>query len=101
MRPPPDNPLECQAFFAWYNTMHRHSGIGYMTPNSVHYGQAQALFATRQAAFDAAFAAHPNRFKGKSPQPPALPIAAWINPPTKEATAKKQTEPSAGYADHP
>lgn len=34
-------------------------------------------------------------------QPPALPIAAWINPPTKEATAKKQTEPSAGYADHP
>ena len=89
-----DARAHCQAFFAWYNTMHRHSGIGYMTPNSVHYGQAQALFATRQVALDAAFAAHPNRFKGKSPQPPALPTAAWINPPTKEATAKNQTEPS-------
>lgn len=22
----------CQAFFAWYNNEHRHSGIGYMTP---------------------------------------------------------------------
>ncbi len=89
-----DARAHCQTFFAWYSTMHRHSGIGYMTPHSVHYGQAPALFATRQVTLDAAFAAHPNRFKGKSPQPPALPTAAWINPPIKESLAKKQTEPS-------
>ncbi len=27
-----DARLHCQEFFAWYNTEHRHSGIGYMTP---------------------------------------------------------------------
>ena len=36
----------CQAFFAWYNTVHRHSGIGFMTPHSVHYGLAQELCLT-------------------------------------------------------
>ena len=37
-----DARLHCQAFFSWYNTEHRHSGIGYMTPQAVHYGQAPA-----------------------------------------------------------
>jgi putative transposase len=36
-----DARAHCQAFFDWYGTMHRHSGIGYMTPHSVHYGQAR------------------------------------------------------------
>ncbi len=45
----------CQAFFAWYNTEHRHSGIGYMTPHSVHHGQAEQLRSVRQAALDEAF----------------------------------------------
>ncbi len=52
----------CQEFFAWYNTEHRHSGIGYMTPHSVHYGTATAMHAARQATLDGAFQAHPNRF---------------------------------------
>ena len=30
----------CQTFFSWYNDQHCHSGIGLMTPNSVHYGHA-------------------------------------------------------------
>jgi putative transposase len=75
----------CQTFFAWYNTEHRHSGIGYMTPHSVHQGHAPALRVTRQATLDAAFHAHPNRFKNRSPQPHRLPTAAWINPPPKES----------------
>jgi putative transposase len=83
-----DARAHCQAFFAWYNTMHRHSGIGYMTPHSVHYGHAQALRDARQGALDAAFLARPTRFKGRRPQPAALPTAAWINPPPSEtATA--------------
>ena len=77
----------CHAFFAWYNGEHRHSGIGYMTPHSVHYGHAQALRINRQNTLNAAFRAHPERFKNKLPSPPALPTAAWINPPlTKEMT---------------
>ena len=80
-----DARAHCQAFFAWYNGTHRHSGIGYMTPHSVHYDLTAAINSTRQLALDAGFAAHPNRFKGKPPQPPALPTAVWINPPTKES----------------
>ncbi len=36
-----DARTHCQAFFIWYNTVHRHSGIGFMTQQSVHYGSAQ------------------------------------------------------------
>lgn len=30
----------CSDFFSWYNTCHYHSGIAYLTPEMVHYGQA-------------------------------------------------------------
>ena len=82
-----------QAFFAWYNTMHRHSGIGYMTPHSMHHGHADAMLATRQANLDAAFLVHPNRFKHKRPQPHALPTAAWINPPPQETPPTPNLQP--------
>ena len=83
-----DARAHCQEFFTWYNGAHRHSGIGYMTPEAVHYGQALAIFQQRAATLDAAFNAHPNRFKGNAPHPPELPIAVWINPPKKETAAK-------------
>jgi len=79
-----DARAHCQAFFPWYNTMHRHSGIGYMAPHAVHHGHADAMLITRQASLDAAFLAHPNRFKNTKPQPHVLPTAAWINPPPQE-----------------
>lgn len=81
-----DARAHCQHFFAWYDTEHRHSGIGYMTPDSVHYGYAQAVRAIRQDALDAAFLANPKRFKGRRPMPPELPTAVWINSPTTEKT---------------
>ena len=83
----------CQQFFAWYNGVHRHSGIGYMTPEAVHYGHAETFFRQRAATLDAAFLANPKRFKGNAPQPPELPIAAWINPPKKETANKKPSHP--------
>jgi putative transposase len=82
-----DARAHCQTFFHWYNTEHRHSGIGYMTPHSVHHGHADAMLVTRQATLDAAFLLHPNRFKNKNPQPHALPTAAWINPPQEKHPA--------------
>ena len=75
----------CQQFFPWYNGEHRHTGIGLHTPEAVHYGRAQALQATRQAVLTAAYAAHPERFVNRPPTPPALPTAAWINPPPTPA----------------
>jgi putative transposase len=76
-----DARAHCQQFFRWYNHDHRHSGIGWMAPAAVHDGTAAALTAQRAVTLDAAFAAHPIRFKGCTPKPPVLPTAAWINPP--------------------
>jgi len=74
----------CRPFFRWYNTEHRHSGIGLLTPEAVHYGRASDLLAERQRVLTAAYLAHPERFVGRPPTPPALPPAVWINPPKTE-----------------
>jgi putative transposase len=79
-----DARVHCQQFFPWYNTVHRHSGIGFMTPETVHYGRAIALTQQRALTLNTAFIANPQRFKGIAPKPPELPTAAWINPPKKE-----------------
>ena len=71
----------CQAFFAWYNTEHRHSGIAFMTPDDVHYGRTTKILETRTEALNTAFAANPARFKGQQPKPRLPPQAVWINPP--------------------
>ena len=84
-----DARAHCQAFFLWYNDSHRHSGIGYMTPAAVHHGQAQAWFEQRARTLDVVFMANPKRFKRNCPQPPSLPVAAWINPPKKESNSAK------------
>lgn len=87
-----DSRAHCKQFFHWYNEDHKHSGIGLMTPSAVHHGLAESLFEQRAATLETAFAANQNRFKGKSPQPPTLPTAAWINPPKKEKGINKKTD---------
>jgi len=69
-------------FFQWYNQEHHHSGIGLLTPATVHSGQAAETIAARQQVLLAACQAHPERFVRGTPRPPALPTAVWINPPT-------------------
>jgi putative transposase len=71
----------CRDFFTWYNHDHRHSGIGLMTPATIHHGQGATVHAARCRVLAAAHAAHPERFVHGVPQPPALPGAVWINPP--------------------
>ena len=71
----------CQPFFRWYNAEHRHSGIAMLTPETVHFGQAEAARARRAQVLAAAYAAHPERFVRRPPEPLALPTATWINPP--------------------
>jgi len=68
-------------FFLWYNTMHHHSALGWLTPYDVHYGLAETRLAEREAALRTAFAATPERFVRGVPIPPALPQAVWINQP--------------------
>jgi putative transposase len=70
-----------QTFFTWYNDAHHHTSLGLLTPSVVHAGQASQVQARRQIVLQAAYAAHPERFVAGLPVPPALPTAAWINPP--------------------
>ena len=77
----------CRRFFAWYNQDHHHAGFGLMTPDQIHFGQADAIHAARQKTLDAAFLNTPERFVRQRPKPPQIPTAVWINPPkSKEAT---------------
>lgn len=55
---------------------------------------AQAIRVTRQTTLDGAFLAHPNRFKGKKPQPHSLPTEVWINPPAKDSTNLHKPQPN-------
>ena len=71
----------CVQFFRWYNDRHYHSGIGMLTPASVHYAQAHIIVAKRQRTLTAACAAHPERFVNGVPKPKPIPQVVWINPP--------------------
>ena len=73
-----------RAFVQWYNNEHHHTGLALMTPAMVHYGQVESVRERRQAALDAAYAAHPERFVGGRPTPPELPKEVWINQPQRE-----------------
>ena len=77
----------CQTFVGWYNNEHRHTGLGLHVPADVHYGTAAITREKRAGVLDAAYAAHPERFVRKPPEPPNLPSGSWINKPddTEEA----------------
>ena len=71
----------CRVFFPWYNAEHRHDALALLTPEAVHYGRTEAILEQRRIVLEAAYAAHPERFVRKPPEPAAPPTAAWINPP--------------------
>jgi putative transposase len=70
-----------RVFFNYYNTEHRHSGIGLYTPSSVHDGTWKNIRTRRQTVLDTAWTAHPERFHHGRPQAPDLPSKVWINQP--------------------
>ena len=77
----------CQDFFAWYNDEHHHTGLGLHVPSDVHYGLAEAIRDKRAGVLDAAYAAHPERFVRKPPEPPKIPESSWINRPDQPEEA--------------
>jgi putative transposase len=84
-----------RSFFQWYNHQHRHSGVGLMTPATVHYDQAHIVSQQRQQVLQAAYAAHPERFVRGLPTPPELPTAVWINRPQAIDEARNVTDSTA------
>ena len=57
---------EVKSFFRefadFYNRVHYHSGVAYLTPEIVHTGRSEEVLAKRQAIKDASFAANPARY---------------------------------------
>jgi putative transposase len=71
----------CRSFFDWYNTKHRHGGIVMLTPENVHYGDANEILRARHQQMLIAYQNHPERFVNGSPKLRKLRKAVWINPP--------------------
>ena len=78
-----------RSFFQWYNEHHYHTGLGLLTPATVHFGHHQPVQNQRQQVLDTAFAAHPERFVQGRPTPQPLPEAVWINPPNEPETTSE------------
>jgi len=89
----------CRQFFSWYNTEHRHSGIGMMTPEAVHYGRAAEITAARRQTLIDAYGLHPERFVRRPPSPPVLPPAAWINPPLPKTASQDRAGEAISLSD--
>lgn len=75
----------CDWFFHEYNHNHRHSGIGWHTPQNVHHQRTSAVSTIRRHAIEKAWRANPRRFAHR-PKPPTLPGRACINDPRKKPT---------------
>ena len=70
----------CQNFFTWYNQEHYHSGILWLRPQSVHYGQADEILKRRHQVLLNAYHVEPARFNNRMPKQKKL-KPAYINPP--------------------
>jgi putative transposase len=91
----------CREFFGWYNDEHYHSGIGLLTPATLHYGQAPVVIESRAAILQAAYAKYPERFVHGCPKPQPLPTAVWINPPVDAHEDQKKRLPETHCPQKP
>ncbi len=90
-------------FVAWYNEEHYHSGLGGLTPASVHHGSAADILVRRQQLLDCAYQAHPERFVTGPPVVAPLPERVYLVPPrtTELSAATTATEVPLAAARRP
>jgi len=70
----------CQEFFPWYNDVHYHSGILFLRPASVHYGQSAEILKNRHQVLLNTYMENPARFNHRMPVLKKL-KPVYINPP--------------------
>ncbi len=73
-------------FFHHYNEEHRHSGLAFLTPATVHHGASRCIMALRRPysrngrpPWTASIQQHPGRSVDGPPRIPLLPDVVWIN----------------------
>jgi len=92
-------------FVHWYNHIHQHSAIRFVTPADRHYGPEREILEARDAVYEAAREQHPERWTGKTRN--WTPVGSVrLNPAPKRSRAKLtasrrrrgQRPPKAGSA---
>jgi putative transposase len=73
-----------QGFVNWYNGVHRHSGLKFVTPAERHDGMAQAILQQRKKVYAKAKERHPERWSGKT-RNWDLKDEVWLNPERAES----------------
>lgn len=71
-------------FVNWYNNKHRHSGIGYITPNQRHSGAGSLIMEKRNATLLEAYSIKPERWSRK--------LALWSEPEMVCLNPSKETK---------
>ncbi len=74
-------------FVQWYNHVHQHSAIRYVTPNQRHRGEDHVILEARQAVYQTAKKKHPQRWSGDIRNWDPV-TEVWLNP-AKEATTEE------------
>jgi transposase InsO family protein len=70
----------CPTFFHGHNSQHYHSGIHYLTPETVHFGKGKQVLEKRFQTLTKVFQQNPARFNNKKPQKKMF-QPVYINPP--------------------
>ncbi|MCL7420221.1 MAG: integrase core domain-containing protein, partial [Methylobacter sp.] len=66
-------------FVNWYNEVHRHSGIRFVTPAERHNGSDHQILAARKAVYETARQRRPERWSGETRN--WSPVGeVWLNP---------------------
>lgn len=82
-------------FVHWYNVEHRHSGIGYVSPQQRHAGQDVAILQARHVLYQQARQANPARWSGRTRNWDPIDAVA-LNPEKKAVTtAATKTQKAA------
>ena len=63
------------------HTKHRHSGIGFVTPEQRHAGQDKQILQKRKAVYEAAKCSKPGRWKSRPTRNWEHIKEVWLNPP--------------------
>jgi putative transposase len=71
-------------FFGWHNDEHHHSSLALFTPAEVFYDRIEHVRSIRQAALDAIYTEHPERFPNGPPKVRLPPEKVCINPITSQ-----------------
>ncbi|QTX33489.1 transposase [Aminithiophilus ramosus] len=80
------------AFVRWYNEKHRHSAIGFVTPDARHRGDDVEILKKRKLRYEKARSAHPERWRGKTRRrEPIGPV--FLNPDRSGKEEKAEKDP--------